>query len=1283
MNSVFFSFLVCALSIAFPMSSFASATPPAPIDDADYRTPASPEKIELGRMLFFDKIISGNKNISCASCHHPLLATGTGVSLTVGEGGDGLGRHRDTGAGNDAIHVRTPRDSAPIFNFGAHEYVDIFRDGLLMTDPSEPSGLSTPLGPFTPLGLDSVLSAQAIFPPAGIDEMTGQPGENPVADQLAVGNVFGPGGVWDLLAQRLRDIPEYVSLFMAAYPGKINSAQDITFVDAGNAIAAYEEVVYRADNTPFDQYLRGDPTAMSQDQVDGMNLFFGSAGCSSCHSGKFLTDHQYHAVAMPQIGPGKGDNSMGYADGLEDFGRERITGDPADRFKFRTPPLRNVALTAPYGHAGAYATLEAVVRHYIDPVASLNNYDKAQADIVSRPDLDALDFIVMGDQMRVNEIAQRNTAVSVNLSDADVDKLVAFLHALTDPTSVDLGGLIPTSVPSGLPLDPLADVCPTGCLFTSIQAAIDAAASGAEITVANGTYYETITLNDGKRLSSLGGSVVTTIDATGLGGPAVNLIDGTIDGFTLTGGTGNNGSGGGVFVSSGTVQNSIMRDNAVTGRGGGLYVSGQATVVNNRFIANTAVEGGGVSYVKGSTVVIQGNRFHGNTAERGGALSIESVATGTFSDNVFDNNSATYGGGIYVGEHINAVISNALVVDNSATYGAGVYVSWLSSMNLLNSTVSDNNGTGVYFSDNSGAVVKSAIIWGNEGGDINNPASGLPLISYSNIGGGYSGTGNINADPFFVNAAIGDYRLSSNSPAIDTGGDTGVLTDLEGNNRPADGDNQAAGATGDGSDYDMGAYEFQILGGVIGSDFSVTMTPAAQAVESAEAGNYVLHLSSIEGFSRPVSLNLSLNEPTITHAFSVNPVMLSPNGTANVDLTLQTSALTPDGLHSFTVESSDGGVTYSAAGQLDVLRLIEFAASDVNPPAQIGIEGKFDVHYTATNLGNIQLYPTIRIYLSSDPIITSSDTVLATTATLLKIGESKAVVTPVTLPSSVGIGQYYIGVRVDATNLWSEPDESNNTAASPPVEVVSYAADGIVSDVVADVTTIPVENYLTLTATVNNLGSNPMDNVSVNFYLSQDAVIDSSDYLVGSSTLPWSLNAGKFAFTSAMGTASVAPGQYYIGAVVDSENTTAELDETNNAAIGALIDVTGGMDLTVSSMTAPSQGISGGPNIPIDFTATNLGSDDITGFIWWGVYLSTDAVIDTNDQLIDRAGWTEAVVDLAAGESKNVIKDPLYLPYGIAPGQYYIGVLVDHWYHFAETDETNNATALPFEVVPR
>jgi cytochrome c peroxidase len=425
-----------------------------PLTDSDFHDDGAPSeaKVDLGRFLMFDKILSGNMNISCATCHHPFTGTGDGLSVPIGEGGLGLGVTRDTGSGADAVHERVPRNAPQVWNEGAREFVLMFHDGRVSVDPSQPSGFSTPAGDDLPWNLENLLAAQAMFPVTSATEMAGQDGENPVAAAAALGNIAGTGGVWEQLAERLQDIPEYVDLFIAAFDD-VYEASDITFAHATNAISAFERVSWRADNSPFDRYLRGDKQAMSKNAKKGMNLFYKgrgrSASCGDCHSGVLQTDHAFHAIGMPQIGSGRGDGF----DGHEDFGREQVTGDPADRYRFRTPSLRNVALNAPYGHTGPYNTLRAAVEHHVDTVNAVTNYDQSQAKLPSRPDLDALDFIVMDDPSRVAEIAAHSELQdTMRYGPKDIDLIIDFLNALTDPNSVDNRDDVPARVPSGLTL---------------------------------------------------------------------------------------------------------------------------------------------------------------------------------------------------------------------------------------------------------------------------------------------------------------------------------------------------------------------------------------------------------------------------------------------------------------------------------------------------------------------------------------------------------------------------------------------------------------------------------------------------------------------------------------------------------------------------------------------------------------------------------------------------------------------------------------------------------------
>lgn len=440
------------LFLSLPLVSFAQYQ----VTD-DMFPPSDPAKEELGKLLFFDKILSGNENISCATCHHAFAGTGDGLSLPVGAGGVGFGVARSIeGQMNSQIVERVPRNAPPVFNKGANFFTALFHDGRVAVDDNQPSGFLNPAGDDLPLGLDNPLAVQAMFPVQSGAEMAGQPGENTIADAAAQGNLAGPDGVWAQLTDRLKANSEYVELFTAAF-SHINSAADITFVDAANAIGAFEGSAWRCTDTPFDRAVGSDGAQSGSDVLDsispkvlrGAELFYGKAACANCHSGPFQTNLAFHAIAMPQIGPGKGDGS----DGHDDFGRERVSADQADRYKFRTPSLRQVAYTGPWGHDGAYDTLQAVVRHHLDPINSLNNYDTSQPRLPSRADLDANDFTAHSDDERRGEIAAANQLSPVDLTDEEFGDLMEFLTVgLTDASCVDIRNDVPDSVPSGLPL---------------------------------------------------------------------------------------------------------------------------------------------------------------------------------------------------------------------------------------------------------------------------------------------------------------------------------------------------------------------------------------------------------------------------------------------------------------------------------------------------------------------------------------------------------------------------------------------------------------------------------------------------------------------------------------------------------------------------------------------------------------------------------------------------------------------------------------------------------------
>jgi cytochrome c peroxidase len=401
-------------------------------------------KEELGQLLFFDKILSGNKNISCATCHNPMNFTGDALSLPVGEGGEGFGAARTTGTLNKIIR-RVPRNSPPLYNLGHSSINFLFLDGRLEKDESYPSGVKTPLEFELPERLDGLLAAQAFFPVINIDEMAGQKGENLVADLVSANNFLE---VYRVLTQRLRENQEYVELFKKAFPEYVKGPEDLRFIFVANALASFQIAAFSTLNSPYDKYLEGDQNSISDSAKRGMAIFNGKAKCILCHSGVLQTDNNFHAIATPQIGPGKGHGEKGF----EDFGRQGITKDTIDRYKFKTPSLRNVALTGPYGHSGAYTSLRDMVLHHLNPGLMLKNYTLKKAFLPSRVDLDKLDDVAMKDPDTISDLLSANELPRVFLSDNEVDDLLDFLYSLTDPKVFKFSNLIPKRVPSGLPL---------------------------------------------------------------------------------------------------------------------------------------------------------------------------------------------------------------------------------------------------------------------------------------------------------------------------------------------------------------------------------------------------------------------------------------------------------------------------------------------------------------------------------------------------------------------------------------------------------------------------------------------------------------------------------------------------------------------------------------------------------------------------------------------------------------------------------------------------------------
>ena len=389
---------------------------------------------EVGRMLWFDPITALRGDNACAGCHSPTGGFGDTQSIAIGIENNGI-------VGADRRGPRNQRRSPMVLNTAFYPTLmwnsrfrslsgDPFdnRAGFQFPPPEERS-LSS---------LTHLLVAQAFIPPTERVEVAGFefPGDN--------------DAIRNEVLRRLDASKAYRQLFGQVFP-EIRHGAPITFEHFGRAIAEFEFTQVYA-NAPIDRYARGITTALSDAEKSGAVLFFGRADCVGCHqvsgsSNEMFSDFREHVIGVPQVAPSFGNVVFDGPGANEDFGLEQVTGRAADRYAFRTSPLRNVALQPTFMHNGAFVRLEDAIRHHLDAYASARGYSPAGL----APDL-------RGPTGPIEPVLERLDPLlrtPLLLTDAEVADLVAFVgNGLLDPDArpSQLRRLIPERLPSGLPL---------------------------------------------------------------------------------------------------------------------------------------------------------------------------------------------------------------------------------------------------------------------------------------------------------------------------------------------------------------------------------------------------------------------------------------------------------------------------------------------------------------------------------------------------------------------------------------------------------------------------------------------------------------------------------------------------------------------------------------------------------------------------------------------------------------------------------------------------------------
>ena len=386
---------------------------------------------DVGRQLWFDPIQGLNDDNACAGCHSPTNGFGDTQPIAIGIDNNGV-------VGPGRTGPRNQRRSPMVLNTAF--YPTLMWNSRFHARSGDPfdnrKGFVFPAPEGQTLSyLPHLLTAQAFIPPT---------------ERVEAAGFHFPGNNDDIrseVVRRLNDDASYRKLFARVFP-KVKAGSPITFDDVARVIAEFEFTLTFAD-APIDRYARGAHNALTASEKRGAVLFFGRAGCVHCHavsgrSNEMFSDFRQHGAGVPQIAPAFSNMVFDGPGANEDFGLEQSTGNPGDRYLFRTAPLRNVGLQPAFMHNGAFVRLEDAIRFHLDATAGMTAYSTARLPVdlqgaigPTQPVLDRLDPLLR---------------TPVTLTEEELVSLVDFVrNGLLDPAAEPqrLRRLIPEKLPSG------------------------------------------------------------------------------------------------------------------------------------------------------------------------------------------------------------------------------------------------------------------------------------------------------------------------------------------------------------------------------------------------------------------------------------------------------------------------------------------------------------------------------------------------------------------------------------------------------------------------------------------------------------------------------------------------------------------------------------------------------------------------------------------------------------------------------------------------------------------